>query len=142
DITPSNIMLVDYGTTASRPRARLTDFGIALDAASAAPESDRITATIAFASPEQISNAKLTPASDVYSLGLVLLASFTRELAFPGTLEQSAALRMSRDPAIPDLVPPAFRELLTQMTVRDPAARPNPEHVLERLRVALRSLRE
>ena len=32
DITPSNIMLVNYGTERSRPRARLLDFGIAIDA--------------------------------------------------------------------------------------------------------------
>ncbi|MEO6944564.1 MAG: serine/threonine-protein kinase [Lacisediminihabitans sp.] len=142
DITPSNIMLVDYGTTASRPRARLTDFGIALDASSAATEDGRITATIAFASPEQVCNAKLTPASDVYSLGLVLLHSFTHEPAFPGTLVHSAVMRVSHDVDIPDLVAPALRELLTHMTARDPVQRPGAADVLERLRVALRSLRD
>jgi serine/threonine protein kinase len=142
DITPSNIMLVDYGTTASRPRARLTDFGIALDAASVAPEDERITATIAFASPEQVSNAKLTPASDVYSLGLVLLESFTHELAFPGTVVESAIARVSRDLEIPDVVPAALRQLLADMTHRNPQGRPDPAEVLERLRVTLRSFRE
>jgi serine/threonine protein kinase len=142
DITPSNIMLVDYGTTVSRSRARLTDFGIALDSSSVAPEDDRITATIAFASPEQVSNAKLTPASDVYSLGLVLLESFTHERAFPGTPVESAVMRVSRDPEIPNVVPSVLRELLAEMTGRDPAQRPSPARVLERLRVALRSLRE
>ncbi len=142
DITSSNIMLVDYGTSASRPRARLTDFGIALDAASPSPEGDLITATIAFASPEQVSNAILTPASDIYSLGLVLLEAFTHELPFPGTLLESAAMRVSHDVDIPDLIEPELRELLTQMTARDPAQRPEPATVLERLRVILRSLRE
>ncbi|MEO6943151.1 MAG: serine/threonine-protein kinase [Lacisediminihabitans sp.] len=142
DITPSNIMLVDYGTKASRPRARLTDFGIALDATSAAPEDDRITATIAFASPEQVSNAKLTPASDVYSLGLVLLWSFTHELPFPGTLVHSAVTRVSRDLVISDLVAPVLRDLLAHMTARNPVERPDPATVLERLRVALRLLRD
>ena len=32
DITPSNIMLVNYGTERSPPQARLLDFGIAIDA--------------------------------------------------------------------------------------------------------------
>ena len=40
DITPSNIMLVDYGTQHSRPRARLTDFGISIDTLSRKNESE------------------------------------------------------------------------------------------------------
>jgi serine/threonine protein kinase len=142
DITPSNIMLVDYGTRASRPRARLTDFGIALDSASALPIDGVVTATIAFASPEQVSGGGLTPASDIYSLGLVLLGSFTRELAFPGNATESALARLSSNPKISDAVPPSLRELLTDMTRRDPAARPSPDEVIERLRIVLRSLRE
>ena len=141
DITPANIMLVDYGTQSSRPRARLTDFGIALDAASADLDERVLTATVAFASPEQLLGQKLTPATDVYSLGLVLLEAFTHEHAFPGTFTESVAARESGDVEIPDIVPEALRALLGDMTHRDPAGRPTPGDVLERLRLALRSLR-
>ncbi len=65
DITPANVMLVDYGTTFSRPRARLTDFGLALEAGSD-PSPDGITeGTAAYLSPEQARLEPLTSASDI-----------------------------------------------------------------------------
>jgi serine/threonine protein kinase len=139
DITPANIMLVDYGTTASRPRARLTDFGIAIDTASVLARERGLAGTIAYLSPEQASEAELTPASDIYSLGLVLLECFTRTRAFPGKNIESVVARVARDPEIPETIPPAIRSMLIEMTRADPAARPSAAGVLDGLRAALRS---
>lgn len=125
DIKPSNILLVDYGNDAPRARAKLTDFGIALF-----DDIERMTAdgetmgTAAYLSPEQVGGKPLTPASDVYSLGLVLLQSFTRSIEFPGSMVESAMARLSRDPVIPDFLPSHWREVLRAMTSSDPAARP------------------
>ena len=75
-------MFVDYGTTSSRPRARLTDFGNAIDAASGVAVDEAVTVTAGHLSPMQARNERLTAASDIYSLGLVLLECFTQTLAF------------------------------------------------------------
>lgn len=139
DVTPSNIMLVNYGTTFSRPRARLTDFGIALDAANVRVFDGTTTGTAAYFSPEQASNLPLTPASDIYSLGLVLLECFTNERTFPGEAIESALLRLSTDPVIPKTVPTRWRSLIAQMTARDAAARPTAAEVATAARRELRS---
>ena len=125
DIKPANILLVDYGSDAPRARAKLTDFGIALS-----DDIERMTAegvttgTAAYLSPEQVAGAPLTPATDVYSLGLVLLQSFTRAIEFPGSMVESAMARLSRGPVIPDFLPPHWHALLSAMTARDPEHRP------------------
>lgn len=126
DIKPSNVMLVDYGTTAFRTRARLTDFGIALDAETARLTSDQATTgTAAYLSPEQARRQEVTTATDVYSLGLVLLQCFTGRLAFPGEAVESALKRLTEDPAIPADLPDAWGTILSSMLARDPAARPS-----------------
>lgn len=139
DITPSNIMLADYGTKSSRTRARLTDFGIAIDAAAPPPPSATATGTAAYLSPEQVARSPLTPASDVYALGLVLLECFTRTRAFPGTPVESAMLRLAEDPEIPRNIPRPWAKLLRSMTARDAAERPTAAEVTELTRLALRS---
>jgi serine/threonine protein kinase len=125
DIKPSNILLVEYGTSTFRTRARLTDFGIALDAESARTTSDQsTTGTAAYLSPEQAGRKEVTTATDVYSFGLVLLQCFTGELAFPGEAIASALARLVDDPAIPDDLPDAWSDILRGMLARDPADRP------------------
>lgn len=139
DITPSNIMLVDYGTTFSRPRVRITDFGIAIDVTMNSGEDGITAGTAAYLSPEQARNQPLTPASDIYSLGLVLLECFTGELAFPGTAVESALLRLTEDPPVPKTIPKAWRTLITAMTRRNPADRPTAAEVAIAARTELRA---
>ncbi len=125
DIKPSNILLVDYGTGSDRARARLTDFGIALAAGVERLTADGVTTgTAAYLSPEQARGADVGPASDVYSLGLVLLQCFTRRREFPGSLVESAIARLSRDPVVPEPLPEHWKHLLRAMTAQDPADRP------------------
>lgn len=139
DIKPSNVMLVTYGTTTFRARARLTDFGIAsgIVGAPAHEEEGRTTGTAAYLSPEQASREPATAASDIYSLGLVLLECFTRNVAFPGDPVSSALGRLEHDPPIPDGLPDGWPELLRAMTARDPAARPTAEQLTPVLREAV-----
>lgn len=125
DIKPSNILLVDYHDQGQRMRARLTDFGIART-----EEDPRLTmegqttGTAGYLSPEQAASEGVGPATDVYSLGLVLLECFTRNMAFPGGQVQSAIARLLKQPTIPDSIPADWAELLTSMTARNPANRP------------------
>jgi serine/threonine protein kinase len=135
DIKPSNILLVNYSSGSARARARLTDFGIALS-----EDAERMTAegatrgTAAYLSPEQASGRDVGPPTDVYSLGLVLLQCFTRRVEFPGSLVESALARLSRDPVIPEGLSDHWRALLTAMTAREPAHRPEGRELVSMLR--------
>lgn len=125
DVTPANILMSVQGVCDTRPYARLTDFGIAL-----MPDGERmsaenaVTGTVAYVSPEQAASESVGPASDIYSLGLVLLECFTRRVEFPGTPVQAAVARLIRSPEIPQDLPGEWRALLTAMTERAPRGRP------------------
>jgi eukaryotic-like serine/threonine-protein kinase len=139
DVKPANILLVRYGDDDTRPRAKLTDFGIAqlsdLGAGVDVGDLPRSTAgTAAYISPEQANGDTVGPASDVYSLGLVLLECLTGEVAFPGDPVQTLVARFVSDPAIPETVGASWRELICAMTARDPEERPLLRDVILKLR--------
>jgi serine/threonine protein kinase len=137
DIKPANILLAQYSSR-FRARAKLTDFGIALSPASARiTEGGATSGTAAYLSPEQATGAEVGPPSDIYSLGLVLLECFTRELAFPGQPVPAAVARLLRDPEIPVSMSPAWRDLLSTMLARNPADRPEIGEVVLALRQAV-----
>jgi hypothetical protein len=123
DIKPANILLADREAD-QRVRGKLTDFGIASLIGTREPD-DRTTGTVAYLSPEQVHGDEPTPASDVYSLGLVLLEALTARVAFPGSVEETALARTERDPEIPDTVPPRLAGVLRAMTARRPQDRPS-----------------
>jgi serine/threonine protein kinase len=113
---------------------KLTDFGIAV-----LLDSTRLTTvgmtvgTANYLSPEQATTGHVTPASDIYSLGLVLLECLTGELAYPGTGVAAAAARVHRQPELPAWLTPAWRRLLASMTAYSPAERPSAAEVNQQL---------
>ncbi|WP_207455821.1 protein kinase family protein [Herbiconiux sp. SYSU D00978] len=76
----------------------------------------------------------MAAASDIYSLGLVLLEALTGHREYEGTEEQVAVARLLRDPAIPENLPLEWRQLLAAMTTRDASGRPAADEVARRLR--------
>lgn len=126
DVKPANIMMFDYGTDATRVRAKLTDFGIAvLTEAPLRGGSGSFIGTAAYVSPEQAKEEPLGPPSDIYSLGLVLLECLTGVRSFPGDPLTSALARLLNRPEIPKDLDPQWVWLLTAMTATDPTARPS-----------------
>ena len=141
DIKPANILLNPSASPAIEFRAKLTDFGIAY-----LIDSTRLTmpgtviGTAAYLSPEQARGDAPESASDVYSLGLVILEALTRTKAFEGTLMESLSARLVSDPVVPGSVGARWRSLLTAMTTRDPALRPTALEVADLARAIERSV--
>jgi hypothetical protein len=124
DVKPSNVLLDRSG------RALLGDFGIAQVAGDA-----RLTSTSTaigtglYMAPEQLAGERVTPAADVYALGLVLVETLTAQPPFGGTLQEAALARFARAPEIPAAAGPELAGLLAEMTARDPAGRPSARSV-------------
>ena len=126
DVKPSNVLLVPPSTDGDRWRAKLADFGIActLDA-SRVTSPGFVLGTVAYMAPEQLRNADVHPALDIYALGLVLLEALTGQPGFPtGLGVQSALSRLHIPPEIPASLGPRWVDLLTRMTALDPDERP------------------
>ena len=134
DVKPGNILLVDYSNDDRRPRAKLTDFGVAVMMGEGPADEGGTSGTPAYLSPEQAAGEPAGPLSDVYSLGLVLLEGLTGRMAYPGAPIQSAVARLLQDPHIPDELAPIWVLLLSSMLARDPAARPPAREVSLALR--------
>ncbi|KQV24769.1 MULTISPECIES: serine/threonine-protein kinase [unclassified Microcella] len=135
DVTPANILLPGERSHGSLPVAKLTDFGIAriIDSTRQTSEGS-VIGTANYLSPEQALGADVGPASDVYSLGLVMLEALTGERAFPGTGIEALAARLHRSPAIPESVPPEWHGILAACVAREAGDRPTADEVVKRLR--------
>ncbi|MBV9301283.1 MAG: tetratricopeptide repeat protein [Acidobacteriaceae bacterium] len=131
DFKPGNVVLV---SGAKGVRAVVTDFGLALRSDHESSLEASFTAagellgTPAYMSPEQVEGKELTPASDVYSLGLVLYQMVTGTRAFEAATPLSMAVRRTKeDPAPPrTLVPDLDRRweaVILRCLAREPKAR-------------------
>ena len=86
--------------------------------------------------PEQGLGMPPTPASDVFSLGLLLFEMLTGRRARPGQPSLKLLLELSTADLAPQLAPQvddAYRDLLSAMVARDAARRPAMTEVLGRL---------
>ncbi|RIX27776.1 serine/threonine-protein kinase [Amnibacterium setariae] len=115
DVKPGNVLLGLEGDRVIA--AKLTDFGIARLADATRTTAERtVVGTLRYLSPEQARGERATAASDVYALGLTVLAALTGAPAFPGSATESLAGRLLRAPAVPEALPEDWRELLLGMT--------------------------
>ena len=120
DVKPANLLMGRDGLV------KITDFGIA-HAAGSAPitQVGTLVGTPAYLAPERAAGQPATPASDLYSLGIVAFECLTGTLPFQGTpLEIASANRLSHCRRCPPAVPAAVAALVTDLTAKDPADRP------------------
>ncbi|GAA3753335.1 hypothetical protein GCM10022225_42520 [Plantactinospora mayteni] len=132
DITPANIMMTATG-------AKLLDFGIATQVGAPDEDEDGETfGTPAYVAPERLDGLPAQPATDTYSLGVLLHETLTGRVPFPADTweELSRALEAGTEPTlagVPDL-PPPVADVCLRCLARDPVERPTAAQVGEVLR--------
>jgi serine/threonine protein kinase len=120
DVKPANLLV-----TPDR-RVKITDFGIArATEGMALTQTGQVMGTPQYLSPEQAQGGRATPASDVYSLGVVTFECLTGKRPFTGESAVATALAQIREPVppLPESVPRDLAAVVTRAMSKDPAER-------------------
>lgn len=122
DIKPQNIMIQPDGNI------KVMDFGIARAGDAGLSQTSTVLGTAHYVSPEQAQGKDLGPASDIYSLGVVLYEATTGKLPFDGQDAVSVAVKQVKEiPAPPRSInpdiDPALEAIIMKALEKDPTAR-------------------
>jgi eukaryotic-like serine/threonine-protein kinase len=134
DLKPSNVLVDDTG------RVVILDFGLVTDIAEESLQLDEdrpLQGTFGYMSPEQGARASLTPASDWYSLGVIMYRTLTGRLPFLGGRDDVLMDKQRFEPPAPrELqrdIPQDLDALCSELLRRRPEQRPSAQDVLRRL---------
>ncbi|CAA9444320.1 MAG: Serine/threonine protein kinase PrkC, regulator of stationary phase [uncultured Rubrobacteraceae bacterium] len=122
DIKPQNVLVTRNGDV------KVTDFGIARAASSPVTTTNAVLGTAGYMSPEQATGKPVSPATDLYSLGVVLYEMLTGALPYeadnPVALSMMHVNEPPRSPreANPE-VPRALDSLVMKLLAKDPEDR-------------------
>ncbi len=132
DIKPPNVLVTAAG------RVVILDFGIVTKI----PKKDdkkggRVSGTPAYMSPEQAGGLPMSPASDWYSVGVILYQALTGRLPFRGRSHEIMRDKQTKDPdpieGLPSFLPQDLAALATEILERNPADRPAADEIYARL---------
>ena len=118
DIKPSNVLVTPEG------RVVILDFGLIADAAPSRIQEALGGGTPAYMSPEEVSGAVPSEASDWYSVGVTLYEALTGALPFDGSVSDVLRRKSASDPIAPadmaDGVPAYLSALCVNLLTRVP----------------------
>ncbi|MEM9452958.1 MAG: serine/threonine-protein kinase [Myxococcota bacterium] len=127
DVKPENVLVVhDYRGC---PQVKLLDFGIAKVTLPGDPKrltrAGQVFGTPQYMSPEQARGAEVTPASDIYSTGLILYELLTGLPVYDAEdpLAQIRCHLSAPPPQLTGVVPDALVPVLAGMLAKDPKER-------------------
>jgi serine/threonine protein kinase/Tfp pilus assembly protein PilF len=114
DFKTNNVMLVPASAGSGSLRVVVSDFGLAhsLDPGEfALTRTGEMLGTPAFMAPEQVTGKQITPATDIYSLGVVMFEMVTGHLPFEGrNWREVAFIRLEAPPPAPKTFVPDLDE--------------------------------
>src|SRR5829696_6534680 len=123
DIKPHNILITDSGDV------KVTDFGIARAASSSTmTRTGSILGTAHYISPEQAMGEPVGPASDLYSLGVVLYEMLTGELPYDAETPLGIAMKhvnghLQPPKAVDPSIPNGINAITCRLLAKDPEDR-------------------
>ena len=121
DIKPGNLLITPDGAV------KITDFGIAR-LADQVPltATGQVMGTVQYLAPEQASGKPASPATDVYSLGIVAYEALAGKRPFRGESQVAIAMAQIKEapPALPTSIPEAVRKLVLSCMAKKPGDRP------------------
>jgi len=135
DIKPGNLLITPDG------RVKITDFGIARIADQVPlTATGQVMGTVQYLSPEQASGHQASPATDIYSLGIVAYECLAGKRPFTGESQVAIAMAQINDqpPALPADIPQPVQNLVMAMIAKKPEDRPASAAAVSRACSALR----
>ncbi|WP_416755812.1 protein kinase domain-containing protein [Streptomyces sp. FW42] len=133
DLKPANVLMADDGP-------RVIDFGIsrAVENHNTLTETGQMIGTPPFMSPEQLTDARsVGPASDVFSLGALIVFAATGRGPFDADSPYLTAYQVVHDAPALDDVPDPLRPVLERCLAKDPKERPEPGSLAAEFMAAL-----
>lgn len=110
DFKSNNVILVAPASGSGATRVAVTDFGLAhsLEGGEfALTRTGEMLGTPSYMAPEQVTGKEITPATDIYSLGIVMFEMITGRLPFAGkNWRELAFARLEQPPPSPKSLQP------------------------------------
>jgi serine/threonine protein kinase len=118
DIKPQNIIIDREGVP------KIMDFGIAM-LLDEEGRTDQVVGTPGYMAPEYIRERLVSPAIDVFSLGVLLYQMLTGQLAYPGDSREEVLMSvLIGPPTVPSSLNPAVDETIDAICLKAVAANP------------------